>query len=113
MSDPIVIVGGGHAAAALCSALVEAGQGARVHLVCEEAVLPYQRPPLSKTYLKEAQAAPQLHRDASWYTQHGVTVHLADAAVGVDGDARKLRLASGTELPYRKLVLATGTRART
>ncbi|HPM68347.1 MAG TPA: pyridine nucleotide-disulfide oxidoreductase, partial [Piscinibacter sp.] len=44
---PIVIVGGGHAGAQLCNALAGAGLGARVHLVCDEAELPYQRPPLS------------------------------------------------------------------
>ncbi|HOB95222.1 MAG TPA: ferredoxin reductase, partial [Aquabacterium sp.] len=52
MNTPIVIIGGGHAAAPLCAALAEAGLGAQVHLVCAEPVLPYQRPPLSKAYLK-------------------------------------------------------------
>ena len=42
----IVIIGGGHAGAALCAGLAAAGLGARVHLVCEETELPYQRPPL-------------------------------------------------------------------
>ena len=50
-SNPIVIVGGGHAAAQLCAGLAEAGQGARVHLVCEEPCEPYHRPPLSKAFL--------------------------------------------------------------
>ena len=40
--NPIVIIGGGHAAAALCAALAEAGLGSRVHLVCAEPQLPYQ-----------------------------------------------------------------------
>ncbi|MGV3573410.1 MAG: NAD(P)/FAD-dependent oxidoreductase [Ramlibacter sp.] len=113
MNESIVVVGGGHAAAQLCSALGEAGQGARVHLVCEEPVLPYQRPPLSKSYLKNVGEAPQLHRDAAWYEEHGVTLHLGDAARSIDRGARKVVLASGRELPYGKLVLATGTRART
>lgn len=113
MSDSIVIVGGGHAAAQLCAALAEGGQGARVHLVSEEDVLPYQRPPLSKSFQKNPQEAPQLHRDAAWYASHGITLHLGDAARSIDRAARKLLLASGKELPYAKLVLATGTRART
>ena len=50
----IVIVGGGHAAAQLCVGLVEAGLGARVHLVCEEERVPYQRPPLSKGLPEES-----------------------------------------------------------
>ena len=113
MNDAIVIVGGGHAAAQLCAALAEAGQGARVHLVSEETALPYQRPPLSKAYVKNPQEALQLHRDAAWYATHGITLHLGDAAVGVDRETRIVRLASGRELPYARLVLATGTRART
>ena len=113
MTDAIVIIGGGHAAAQLCAALAEAGQGSTVHLVCEEGALPYQRPPLSKSYLKNPQEALQLHRDEAWYATHGITLHLGDAARAVDRTARSVRLASGRELQYGKLVLATGTRART
>lgn len=113
MSDSIVIVGGGHAAAQLCAALVEAGQGARVHVVCEEPSHPYQRPPLSKSFLKDPQEMLQLHRDAGWYLQHGITLHLGDAARAIDRRARTVALASGCALSYGKLVVATGTRART
>lgn len=112
MNDPIVIVGGGHAAAQLCVALAEAGVGARLHLVCEEPLLPYQRPPLSKAFLKSADEVVQLHRAAAWYGEVGITVHLHDAAVAVDRGARRVRLASGTELSYGRLVLATGACAR-
>jgi 3-phenylpropionate/trans-cinnamate dioxygenase ferredoxin reductase subunit len=111
-ADPIVIVGGGHAAAALCAALAEAGQGARVTLVSAESELPYQRPPLSKAYLKSPEATAQAHRPAAWYEASGIRVRLGDAAVQLDRGAKTLRLASGTVLPYARLVLATGTRAR-
>ncbi len=112
MSDAIVIIGGGHAAAQLCASLVDAGQGDRIHVVCEEEEHPYQRPPLSKSFLKNPQESLQLHRDAAWYASHNVRVHLGDAAVGIDAAGRKVRLASGEEISYAKLVLATGTRAR-
>ncbi len=113
MSDAIVIVGGGHAAAQLCATLSEAGQGSRVHVVSEEAALPYQRPPLSKSYLKNPQEALQLHRDQAWYATQGVTVHLGDAVQSIARAEHQVVLASGRTLPYAKLVLATGTRART
>lgn len=113
MSDSIVIVGGGHAAAQLCAGLHEAGMGGRVHLVCEETRLPYQRPPLSKAYLKNPAEALQAHRADAWYAEAGITVHRADAAVAIDRQAKTVRLHSGLELPYGRLVLATGTRART
>jgi 3-phenylpropionate/trans-cinnamate dioxygenase ferredoxin reductase component len=111
-SATIVIVGGGHAAAQLCAGLVAAGQGARVHLVCEETELPYQRPPLSKAYLKNPEENVQPHRAEAWYLDAGITLHRADPAVAIDCAARRVRLRSGTLLAYAQLVLATGTRAR-
>jgi 3-phenylpropionate/trans-cinnamate dioxygenase ferredoxin reductase component len=112
MSESIVIVGGGHAAAQLCAGLAEAGQGARVHLVCAEAELPYQRPPLSKAFQKSPAETLQLHRSEAWYAEAGIALHRADAAVAIDRAARRLRLRSGVELAYDRLVLATGARSR-
>jgi 3-phenylpropionate/trans-cinnamate dioxygenase ferredoxin reductase subunit len=112
MNPPIVIVGGGHAAPPLCAALAEAGLGAQVHLVCAEPQLPYQRPPLSKAYLKNPAETLQLHRAEAWYAQAGITLHRADPAVAIDRAARTVTLRSGAVLPYGQLVLATGTRAR-
>lgn len=111
-TQPIVIVGGGHAGAQLCAALVEAGQGLRVHLVCEEPQLPYQRPPLSKSFLKSSAEIVQQHRADHWYADAGITLHRADPAIAVDRVRRRVQLKSGTELSYGQLVLATGTRAR-
>ena len=114
MSEPgnIVVIGGGHAAAQLCAGLAEAGQGARVHLVCEEAELPYQRPPLSKAFLKTEQEALQPLRAEAWFAAAGITLHRADAAVAIDRAQRSVRLRSGTALGYEQLVLATGARVR-
>jgi 3-phenylpropionate/trans-cinnamate dioxygenase ferredoxin reductase component len=109
---PIVIIGGGHAGVQLCAGLVAAGLGRQVHLVCEEADLPYQRPPLSKSFLKSPDEALQLHRTESWFAEVGITVHRADPALAIDRESRVLRLRSGVKLPYQQLVLATGTRAR-
>lgn len=110
--NEIVIIGGGHAGAQLCNALAAAGQGGRVHLVCEEPVLPYQRPPLSKAYQKSADEALQGHRSEAWFAEQGITVHRGDAAIAIDRSARSVTLASGRVLGYAWLVLATGTRAR-
>ncbi len=111
-NNHIVVIGGGHAAAQLCVGLAEAGQGARVHLVCEEACEPYHRPPLSKAFLKNAEEATQPHKAADWYREAGITLHLGDAATAIDRAARTVTLRSGAVLPYEHLVLATGTRAR-
>ena len=110
--NPIVIIGGGHAGAQLCGALAEAGLGPQVQLVCAEPLLPYQRPPLSKSFLKSPAEAPQAHRGEAWYRTAGITLHLGDAAVSIDRDRQTVRLQSGTTLAYQQLVLATGARAR-
>jgi 3-phenylpropionate/trans-cinnamate dioxygenase ferredoxin reductase subunit len=108
----IVVIGGGHAAAQICSLLGEKGLGGRTHMVCEEADLPYHRPPLSKTFLKSPDEKLALHRTGEWFAEKGVTVHSADAAVAIDRAAKTVTLRSGAVLPYEQLVLATGTRAR-
>ncbi|MEO8248916.1 MAG: FAD-dependent oxidoreductase [Burkholderiales bacterium] len=110
--DPIVIIGGGHAAAQLCAGLVDAGIGAGVQLICEEAELPYQRPPLSKAFLKNPQDALQMHRGADWFAQNSIGVHLGDPAVSIDRTFRRVHLRSGATVSYAKLVIATGARAR-
>jgi 3-phenylpropionate/trans-cinnamate dioxygenase ferredoxin reductase subunit len=112
MNTDIVIIGGGHAAAQLCASLVEAGLGKQVHLVCAEDQLPYQRPPLSKAFLKNPAEGLQAHRADAWYHTAGITVHRADAAVAIDRAAHRVTLQSGAVLDYGQLVLATGTRAR-
>jgi 3-phenylpropionate/trans-cinnamate dioxygenase ferredoxin reductase component len=108
----IVIVGGGHAAAALCAALAAEPPGVPLHLVCEEPVLPYQRPPLSKAYLKSPQETLQHFRSDSWYADAGISVHRADPAVAIDRGRQTVQLRSGREIVYQHLVLATGARAR-
>jgi 3-phenylpropionate/trans-cinnamate dioxygenase ferredoxin reductase subunit len=54
----------------------------------------------------------QLHRTESWFAEVGITLHRADAAVAIDRAGFALQLRSGAKVPYRHLVLATGTRAR-
>ena len=111
-SNAIVIVGGGHAAAQLCNGLAAASLGARVHLVCEEPELPYHRPPLSKSYLRNPQEDLQPHREAGWYAVAGITLHRADPVLAIDRARHSVRLRSGLDLAYGQLVLATGARPR-
>ena len=111
-SARIVVVGGGHAAAQLCSALVEGDAAQQLLLVAEEGIAPYQRPPLSKSFLKSAQEAVQLHRDVGWFEQHGVELLLGRKAVAIDRGRRELELDDGQRVAYEQLVLATGARAR-
>jgi 3-phenylpropionate/trans-cinnamate dioxygenase ferredoxin reductase subunit len=108
----IVIIGGGHAAAQLCTGLVEAGLGPLTTLICGEAMLPYQRPPLSKGFLKKLDEVAQLHRAETWYAEGGVTVKMGEPADGIDRARQIVTLRNGEEIGYDRLVLATGGRAR-
>lgn len=112
MNEPIVVVGGGHAAAALCASLVEDGLGMQLHVVSDEPLAPYHRPPLSKMFLKSPTEGVQMHRALEWYRQAGITLRLGTAVEVLDRAHRRLHLVDGTELPYAKLVLATGARPR-
>ena len=108
-----VIVGGGHAAAQFCASISELEPGAALVLVSDEAHLPYQRPPLSKTFLKDLDAGPALLRGASFYADRHVTMRLGQKVTALDRASRRLTLESGEQLAYGQLVLATGTRPRT
>src|ERR1700754_5226730 len=108
----VVIVGAGHAGFQLAASLRQHGYGERVCLINDEAHLPYQRPPLSKAYLKGAGAPDSLmFRPDKFYREQNIEL-IADRAVSIDRGARKALLASGASLDYGHLVLATGARNR-
>jgi 3-phenylpropionate/trans-cinnamate dioxygenase ferredoxin reductase subunit len=108
----VLIVGAGHAGFQLAASLRQHGFGERICLINDEAHLPYQRPPLSKAYLKGAGGADSLmFRPDKFYRDQNIEL-TADRAVAIDRAARKLSLASGSSLDYGHLVLATGARNR-
>jgi 3-phenylpropionate/trans-cinnamate dioxygenase ferredoxin reductase component len=112
MPGPVLIVGAGHAGFQLASSLRQHGFAGPVCLINDEAHLPYQRPPLSKAYLKGAGGADSLmFRPDKFYREQNVEL-IGDRAVAIDRVRHRLLLASGASLPYWHLVLATGARNR-
>lgn len=110
----VVIVGAGHAGGAAAAALRQLGHPGAITLVGAEAHLPYQRPPLSKAWLKgEVDADALSLRPEAFYGGHDVETRLSHLAVRIDRSARLLHADRGAPLPYDKLILATGARART
>jgi len=109
---PVLIAGAGHAGFQLAASLRQHGYSEPIRLINDEAHLPYQRPPLSKAYLKGAGGADSLmFRPDKFYRDQNIEL-IADRAASIDRGARRLLLASGSSLDYEHLVLATGARNR-
>ena len=108
----IVIAGAGHAGFQLAASLRQNGFGGRIVLINDEGHLPYQRPPLSKAYLKGTGGPDSLmFRPDKFYRDQSIDL-ITDRAASIDRGARKVALASGASLDYGHLVLATGARNR-
>ncbi len=114
MSEPhVVIVGAGHAGGSVAAFLRQFGFGGAITLVGAEPLPPYQRPPLSKAWLKgEAGADELLLKPESWYAENAVDLRLSSAVAALDLSGRALELADGHRIAFDKLVIATGARAR-
>ncbi|MBE0413718.1 FAD-dependent oxidoreductase [Yoonia sp.] len=108
----VVILGAGHAGTQAAASLREAGFTGPVTLVSDEADLPYHKPPLSKSFMKQADAPLQPLRGAATYAQKDITLRLGVAVTAIDRPARCLHFADGSRLNYDRLILATGTAAR-
>ncbi|WP_067650378.1 NAD(P)/FAD-dependent oxidoreductase [Nocardia harenae] len=108
--DPVVIVGAGHGGATLAALLRQSGYTGGVVLVGSEVHHPYHRPPLSKKFA--GPEAHQLLRPAEFYSGNDIRLRLGTAVTAIDRSAMRVRLADGTELGYRALVLATGSTPR-
>jgi len=109
---PVIIAGAGHAGFQLAASLRQNGFSERIALVNDEGHLPYQRPPLSKAYLKGTGGPDTLmFRPEKFYHDQHVDL-IADRVASIDRAARKVSLASGASLDYGHLVLATGARNR-
>ncbi|MEO8687889.1 MAG: FAD-dependent oxidoreductase [Solirubrobacteraceae bacterium] len=107
------IVGAGLAGAKAAEALREEGFDGRLVLLGAEAERPYERPPLSKEYLRgEAERETAYVHPAAFYGDHEIDLRVGDSVVGLDPGRRELALAAGEPLAYDRLLLATGAEPR-
>jgi 3-phenylpropionate/trans-cinnamate dioxygenase ferredoxin reductase subunit len=117
MSDEragVVIVGAGHAGGTAAALLRQYGYQGGITLIGEEPIAPYQRPPLSKAWLKgEADAESLMLKPQSFYPGAGIDLILGATVSRIARSARSVSLADGRAFPYETLILATGARART
>jgi 3-phenylpropionate/trans-cinnamate dioxygenase ferredoxin reductase subunit len=114
MPAPVVaIIGAGQAGFQTAASLRDAGFAGRVVLIGDEPVLPYQRPPLSKSYLAGQSAVDDLWlRPAEFYAKQQIDLVYGDAVTAIDRGQRRLHLASGIEFSWDHLVFATGAGCR-
>jgi 3-phenylpropionate/trans-cinnamate dioxygenase ferredoxin reductase subunit len=112
MSNPgagVVIVGGGHAGGSAAAFLRQYGYEGPITVIGEEPLAPYQRPPLSKAWLKgEADADALALRPDSFYAEKAIALRLSTTATSIQRSARTVTLADGETVPYETLILATG-----
>ncbi|HEY3813160.1 MAG TPA: FAD-dependent oxidoreductase [Caulobacteraceae bacterium] len=111
--DRIVIVGAGHAGGSAAAFLRQFGFAGAVTLIGEEPLAPYQRPPLSKAWLKgEADGESLLLRPQAFYPEHAIDLRLNTRATSIDRAAKTVTLEGGGTVAYDILILATGSSAR-
>lgn len=111
--EQVVIVGGGLAGAGTAVALRDQGFTGSIVLFAAEDHVPYERPPLSKAYLKgEATAGEGEVKPQDWYAAHDVDLRLGTAVTAVEREAHQVVSTDGTRTAYDRLVLATGASPR-
>lgn len=111
--DRIVIVGGGLAGAKTAEALRDEGYTGAIVLFAAEPHLPYERPPLSKGYLRGESSAEdaQVHPER-WYAEHGVELRLGTLVTAVEREDHQVVSTDGARTAYDRLVIATGASPR-
>lgn len=109
----VVIVGAGHAGGSVAAFLRQFGHRGPITLVGDQLYAPYQRPPLSKAYLKGGTDAEALKLKAdAFYAAQDITLRLGSAVASIEPEKQRVLLKGGGHEAYDCLILATGSTAR-
>jgi len=104
-----LLVGGGMAGASCASELRKKGAEGSILLAGREPEPPYERPPLSKEYLRgEAERADAYVNPPEWYEENGVELLSGTNVMSLDPGARTAKLQGGDEVSFDKALIATG-----
>ncbi len=113
MSKPIVIIGAGQCGLKAVETLRQNGYDGALVLIGDETQPPYQRPPLSKAYLKGELEEDRLYLKAdNFYEDNDVTTKFGVTAQSINRDEKSVSLSNGELVEYDKLLISTGTVAR-
>ena len=108
-----VIVGASLAGAKAAETLRTEGFDGRVVLIGEETQRPYERPMLSKEYLRGDKPAAKLYvHDEGFYAEHDIELLTGTRVASLDPAAHEVTLADGSRMPYSRLLLSTGAAPR-
>jgi 3-phenylpropionate/trans-cinnamate dioxygenase ferredoxin reductase subunit len=111
--ERIVIIGAGLSGATAAACLRDGGFDGEIHLIGLESQLPYNRPPLSKGYLRgEERLGDQLVHPAGLYAERNITLRIGIRATGIDPQRKVVSLDGGEAIPYDRLLVTTGGRNR-
>ena len=112
LNGHVVILGAGHAGGTAAALLRQYGFEGAITLIGEEPIAPYQRPPLSKAWLKgEADAESLALKPVEFYAEHGIDFRPSTRAISLNRGAKTVALGDGSSVSYDALILATGARA--
>ena len=113
MGEHVVIIGGGQAGLQAAASLRQNKYAGDVTILCAEECLPYQRPPLSKAYLKGELAGERLYfRPDDFFETQNINLRLSTRATSIDPKKRIVETAAGDNLAYDRLLIATGAPPR-
>jgi 3-phenylpropionate/trans-cinnamate dioxygenase ferredoxin reductase component len=108
-SVEFLLVGGGMASAHCAAELRRRGTDGSILIVGREPDPPYERPPLSKDYLRgESERADAYVHERGWYDEHGVELLTGTSVMGLDPGERLAKLQGGEEVRFDRALLATG-----
>ncbi|HZO57891.1 MAG TPA: FAD-dependent oxidoreductase, partial [Bryobacteraceae bacterium] len=109
----IVIIGAALAGATAAVTLRDEGFDGEIQLIGAERQLPYNRPPLSKTYLRgEERLEDQLVNPPGIYAEKGIQLRLGTRATAIDAKKKHVEVEDGERIAYDRLLVATGGRNR-
>jgi 3-phenylpropionate/trans-cinnamate dioxygenase ferredoxin reductase component len=110
---PFLIVGGGQAGARAAEALRQEGAGGEIVVLSADADRPYNRPPLSKDFLRDETKRDDLFiHPPDWATKHDVRLRTGTTAEALDVRHRTVTLTGGEKIEFERLLLATGSAPR-
>jgi 3-phenylpropionate/trans-cinnamate dioxygenase ferredoxin reductase component len=113
MTETFVIVGASLAGAKAAEELRSQGFAGRVVLIGSERDRPYERPPLTKEYLRGEAVREKVYvHEPGFYEENGIELLSGTTVVKIDPEAMRVTLDDGTELGYRRLLLTTGAEPR-